>query len=50
MADGTIMVSEWEGNMTDVTYYAFGNYFRTKAEAEAHKDEILQKMKEVMEG
>ena len=34
---------------TDLALIYFGNCFRSKEEAEANKDEILEKMKEVME-
>lgn len=48
--DGKITMNHWHGIYYDIALYAFGNCFRTGAEAEAHKDEILQKMKEVLEG
>ena len=33
---------------TDLAFIYFGNCFRSKEEAEANKDEMLEKMKEVM--
>ena len=40
----------FSGSSVDIALYAFGNCFRTREEAEAHKDEILQKMNEVLNG
>jgi hypothetical protein len=45
---GVIHSTTWINCAADIALYAMGNCFRTKAEAEAHKPEILQKMKEVM--
>lgn len=48
--EGQIERGHWISNSIDTALYVFGNCFRTAAEAEAHKDEILAKMKEVLEG
>ena len=37
------------GSESDAGLIKFGNCFRSKEEAEANKDEMLEKMKEVME-
>ena len=37
------------GSASDAGLIKFGNCFRSKEEAEANKDEMLEKMKEVME-
>lgn len=45
---GGIFPGKWHSDFCDIALYAMGNCFRTKAEAKAHKEEMLKKMKEVM--
>ena len=33
--------------MIDLAYYAIGNCFRTGEEAEAHKEEVLARLKKI---
>lgn len=47
---GVIHNTTWINCAADIALYAMGNCYRTKAEAEKHKDEVLAKMKEVMKG
>lgn len=37
----------WGGSMMDMTRYAVGNCFRTEEEAEAHKEEVLARLKKI---
>ncbi len=47
--NGDICTDVNERSVSDATFIAFGNCFKTKADAEAHKDEIIAKMKEVFD-
>lgn len=47
--DKTTDAIYWRDSAVDIALYAMGNCFRTDAEAEAHREEMLQKMKEVLE-
>lgn len=45
---GNIEFTKYEGVTIDLMAVYMGNCFRTEAEAEAHKDEIMAKFREVM--
>lgn len=47
-ANGDICASVWSNAVFDVAMFLVGNCYRTDAEAEAHKPEMLAKMREVM--
>ena len=47
--DGKIQSRAWLDNTSDIIFYAYGDCFLTKSEAETHAPEILKKMKEVLE-
>lgn len=38
---------EWQDRMSDLAYYAVGNCFRTKEEAEAHEEEVLARLEKI---
>lgn len=45
---GNINCTTWDEHTVDIMHYLAGNCYRTKKDAETHKDEILAKMKELM--
>ena len=47
-ADGDVEGSVWGEHTFDILCYLVGNCFHSEAEAEAHKDEMLKRMKGVM--
>ena len=44
ICEPTIFSITWDGDMVDYVCKANGNFFRTQAEAEAHKYEIYEKL------
>lgn len=45
---GLIFPGNYKGDIIDAATIAFGNCFRTREEAEAHAEEILAKIREVL--
>ena len=45
---GVINSTTWINCTADIALYAMGNCYQTEADAEAHKPEMLAKIKEVM--
>jgi hypothetical protein len=48
--NGHINGGSWDGCVVDYAYYYVGNCFETEEEAEAHKQEILDKLRKKYEG
>ena len=48
--DGEIFRETWVDNTSDYAFYAIGNCFHTKEEAQIHGDEIINKLKSIYRG
>lgn len=48
-SNGDVECSEWHGDNLDLTFYASKNCFRTRKEAEIHKDKLIANIKSIYE-